>query len=142
MPIRSPVRLAARLVLALAFAAAGVLHLTSPEPFLSITPGWVPWPEEVIRWTGVAEIAGALGLLTRRFRKAAGIGLALYTACVYPANINHAVMAWEAGAWEATRLYHIPRLAFQPVIAWWALWAAEVIDWPFAVRRRPQPEAR
>ena len=48
-------------MLALAFGAAGVLHLTSPKPFLTITPGWVPWPETVIQLTGVAEIAGAVG---------------------------------------------------------------------------------
>jgi uncharacterized membrane protein len=118
-----------------------VLHLLSPEPFLSITPDWVPWPEAVIQWTGVAELAGAVGLLIPRFRKAAGIGLALYAVCVFPANVNHAVMAWDAGTWGATRVYHLPRLAFQPVIVWWALWAAEVIDWPFG-RRRRQEESR
>lgn len=26
-------------------------------------------------------------------------------------------------------LYHGPRLLFQPVIVWWCLYAAEVIDW-------------
>ena len=27
--------------------------------------------------------------------------------------------------------YHAPRLAFQPVLVWWALFCSRVIDWPF-----------
>jgi len=30
--------------------------------------------------------------------------------------------------------YHGPRLALQPLIIWWALWASGATDWPF--RRR------
>lgn len=131
-------RIVARVLLAAAYAGAGVLHLMSPEPFLSITPGWVPWPEQVIRWTGVAEIAGAVGLFIPRFRKAAGVGLALYAVCVFPANVNHALMAWEGGTWAATQSYHVPRLLFQPVIVWWALWVGQVIDWPFGRGRKRQ----
>ena len=124
-------RRVARWVLAAAFAAAGALHLVSPEPFLSITPDWVPQPETVIQLTGVAEILGALGLQVPRYRRAAGIGLALYAVCVYPANIKHAVDFFEGGGDPGGWLYHGPRLLFQPVIVWWALWSAQVIDWPF-----------
>jgi uncharacterized membrane protein len=46
-------------VLSTAFGTAGVLHQTSPGPFLAITPEWVPWAEAVIQVTGVCEIAGA-----------------------------------------------------------------------------------
>jgi len=123
-------------VLALAFGAAGVLHLRSPEPFLTITPGWVPWPETVIQLTGVAEIAGAVGLLIPRLRRAAGIGLALYAVCVFPANIKHAIDQLSAGGVPLGWGYHGPRLLFQPVIVWWALWAGEATDWPFRRRTR------
>jgi hypothetical protein len=34
--------------------------------------------------------------------------------------------------------YHIPRLLFQPVIIWWALFTGEVTSWPFAAKR-PAP---
>ncbi len=143
MPSESPVtapgfgvRDIARSVLAAAFLAAGVLHLLLPAPFLGITPAWVPWPNYVIRLTGVAEVLGAIGLMTPRLRQAAGLGLALYAVCVFPANIKHAadslgdphaVLGWG---------YHAPRLAFQPVIVWWALWVGQVIDWPLKRDRR------
>ena len=130
-------RLTLRLILAAAYFAAGVLHLAYPGPFLGITPGWVPWPQAVIAATGVAEIAGAVALAgVPRLRRAAAVGLALYAVCVFPANIKHALAAAAAqgaGAWWP---YHGPRLAVQPVIVWWALFAGGVTDWPFGRRVR------
>jgi hypothetical protein len=32
--------------------------------------------------------------------------------------------------------YHGPRLLFQPVLIWAALFAGKVLDWPFAQRAR------
>lgn len=125
----SRTRTALRIVLAVAFLAAGVLHLVVPGPFLAITPDWVPRPETVIRLTGVAEIAGAIGLLTRRFRVAAGIGLALYALCVFPANVRHAFdpdVSLPTLGWA----YHGPRLLLQPVIIWLCLWVSAAIEWP------------
>jgi uncharacterized membrane protein len=124
------VRRVARAVLATAFGAAGVLHLILPGPFLAITPEWVPWPETVIQVTGISEIVGAAGLLVPRLRRAAGIGLALYAVCVYPANIKHAFEQVAIGSAPLGWWYHGPRLAFQPLIVWWALWASNAIAWP------------
>ncbi len=125
-----------RIFLALAYLVAGVLHIVSPGPFLAITPAWVPLPETVIFLTGAAEIAGAIGLLIPRLRMAAGIGLALYALCVWPANINHAVNAIAVDGDTLGWWYHGPRLALQPVFIWLALWVGEVVDWP-SRRREP-----
>lgn len=126
-----PARITARWVLAAAYAVAGVLHLLTPETFLLITPGWVPYPRWVVLGTGVCEIAGAAGLLTQRWRRAAGIGLALYAVCVFPANIKHAMTALGDAPMPPGWWYHGPRLLLQPVLVWWALFAADVIRWPF-----------
>ena len=107
-----------------------------PGPFLLITPTWVPVPAFVILGTGLCELAGAFGLLTRYLRRAAGIGLALYAICVFPANIKHAFSALPMGELQLGWWYHAPRLALQPVLVWWALFAGDVIDWPFAPSRR------
>ncbi|MEZ5708280.1 MAG: DoxX family protein [Blastomonas sp.] len=137
MPERSSRwRAAFRLLLALIYFIAGVIHIKSPGGFVAITPAWVPWPEQVVLLTGICEIAGAIGLLTRRFRVAAGIGLALYALCVWPANFNHAINDIAIGGTRLSWWYHGPRLALQPVIIWWALWASGAVDWPF--RRRNQ----
>lgn len=127
-------RTIARYVLAALYALAGIAHLARPAGFVTITPDWVPLPGLVVALTGIAELAGAIGLMTPPLRRAAGIGLALYALCVWPANINHALNDIPLGGAHLSWWYHGPRLALQPVIIWWALWASAVIDWPF--RRR------
>ena len=126
-----PTRRIARLVLAAAYGFVGYVHITSPEGFLPIMPDFVPFPREVVLGTGVAEIAGAIGLMVPRLRRAAAWGLAAYAVCVFPANIKHAVdgvvVSGAALGWG----YHGPRLLAQPVIVWWALWAGGITDWPF-----------
>ncbi len=123
-------RKALRILLALFYLIAGVAHLRSPDGFIAIMPAWVPYPAAAVAFTGVAEIAGALGLMLPRLRFAAGIGLAIYAACVWPANINHAVNDIAVGGRDLSWWYHGPRLAFQPVFIWAALWVGNVTDWP------------
>jgi uncharacterized membrane protein len=123
------VKLSLRVLLALAYALAGYLHLVRPETFLTITPDWAPYPEAVVYWTGLAEIAGAIGLLqplSKALRQAAGIGLALYALCVWPANINHMMMDMARADGGLGLAYHAPRMALQPVLIWLALWVADV----------------
>lgn len=126
-----------RILLALAYAVAGVAHLRTPAGFLAITPDWVPAPALVIAVTGWCEIAGAIGLLIPRLRWWAGVALAAYAVCVFPANIKHAVEAVPISGVVLGPVYHVPRLLLQPVLVWWALWAGGVTDWPW--RRRPRP---
>eukprot|EP01035_Chromulina_nebulosa_P064244 gene64244-87880_t len=105
------------------YVAAGVGHLTAPDLFLSITPSWVPWAPQVIMLTGVFELLAAAALLTRTsLRWWAGMGLALYALCVWPANFKHAFDGVALPHLPSSWLYHGPRLALQPVLIWWALY--------------------
>ena len=125
------IRSAMRWVMAAFYAAAGCLHLATPQAFVLIVPDWAPWPYELVLFTGACELAGAVALLTRRLRTAAGVMLALYAICVFPANVKHALDNVQVPGLPTSWWYHAPRLAFQPVLVWWALYAASVIDWPF-----------
>jgi uncharacterized membrane protein len=129
--IRPLIRIALRWLLAIFYALAGWAHLGRPEGFLAITPPWVPQPELVVALTGVAEILGALGLLWPPVRRWAGIGLALYALCVWPANFYHAFSDITVSGTNLDWSYHAPRLAAQPIIIWLALWVGEVVEWPF-----------
>ena len=128
------IRAILRWLLAAAYLFVGIAHLRSPGFFLPIMPGWVPFPRETILITGMCEILGAFALLSPRLRHAAGCMLALYAVCVFPANIKHAIddlSGVHAGlGWG----YHGPRLLLQPVLVWWALFAGNVVDWPFRER--------
>ena len=132
------IRTGLRWLLAVFYAAAGYFHLANPALFLLITPPWVPAPEAVVALTGLAELAGAAGLLqpwSQPLRRAAGWGLAAYALCVWPANFQHLLIDLARADGGAGLGYHIPRLAFQPVLIWLALWVSEVTDWPFAKGR-------
>lgn len=121
------IRTGLRWLLALFYAAAGVIHLVNPPPFLTITPPWVPLPEAVVALTGLAELAGAAGLLqpwSAPLRRAAGWGLAAYALCVWPANVQHMLIDLARPDHGLGLVYHIPRLAFQPVLIWLAWWVS------------------
>jgi uncharacterized membrane protein len=123
-----------RWVLAAFFAAAGVAHLWAPEALLSITPDWVPFARQIIFVTGLCELAGAVALVTEPLRRWAGVAFAAYAICVWPANFKHALEGINLPHMTNSWYYHGPRLAFQPVIVWWALYCADVIDWPWRKR--------
>jgi uncharacterized membrane protein len=127
-------RILMRLIMSAFYLVAGILHIASPVGFNSIVPSFVPFPEATVFLTGLCEIAGAIGLMLPKFRRAAGIGLAAYAVCVFPANINHAMNAIPVAGLPTSWWYHGPRLALQPVLVWWALYCGGVTDWPF--RRR------
>jgi uncharacterized membrane protein len=124
-----------RWIMAALYAVAGIAHLATPASFLPIVPDWVPFPREVILATGVCELAGAAALLSVRLRWLAGVMLALYALAVWPANIKQAMEHIVLPSIPDTWWYHGPRLALQPVLIWWALFCAGVIDWPWRQRR-------
>ncbi|KQS03548.1 hypothetical protein ASG11_04165 [Sphingomonas sp. Leaf357] len=133
-PRKERLRTTLRWLLAAIYLIAGIAHLSIPHPFLRITPAWVPFPKTVIALTGICEVAGAIALLTTRLRWWAGVLLAAYAVCVYPANVKHAIDQVLVARELHSLWYHVPRLLFQPVVVWWALFAGRVTDWPFGRR--------
>ena len=138
---REPLRTGLRWALAVLYVLVGLAHLRSSHGFLPIMPPWVPVPYQltVILVTGLCEIAGGFGLLIPPLRRTAGIMLALYAVCVFPANLHHAFGHVAAPGLPTSWWYHGPRLAFQPVFVWWALFAGGVIDWPFKATTQRSP---
>jgi uncharacterized membrane protein len=130
------IRAVLRLVMAAFFAGGFVLHMEAADKLALITPDWVPYPHAVVLVTGWLELAGAVGLLVPRTRRTAGMALALYILAVWPANIHQAVDHIVVPPIPDSWWYHGPRLALQPVLAWWALFCADVVDWPVRPAKR------
>jgi len=120
-----------RWVISALYAAAGTAHLTIPEQLIKITPSWVPYAPQVIFLTGVFELAVSIALLARRFRHWAGIAMAVYAVCVWPANFKHAIDGIDLPYIPDGGIYHSLRLILQPLIVWWALYCSDVVDWPW-----------
>ena len=88
------IRTLVRALVAAFFIVAGLNHFRDPTPYLAMMPPWVPWPEILDKIAGAAEIAGGIGLLVARFRRAAAWGLMALLAAVFPANLQVALHGW------------------------------------------------
>jgi uncharacterized membrane protein len=112
-----------RLPLAVFFVAAGILHFVKPGPYEAIVPDELPAHRELVFASGVAEIAGGLGVLPARSARWAGWWLIATLIGVFPANVTMAV--------NAERYHSIPevllwlRLPLQALLVAW-VWAASV----------------
>ncbi|HYW06341.1 MAG TPA: hypothetical protein VE913_05260 [Longimicrobium sp.] len=113
------------IVLALIFVVAGILHFAFPAPYVRIMPPWLPFHRELVLVSGAFQIAGGLGLLVPRARRAAGVGLILLLLAVWPANWQMVVAAREAGASAAAMAVLWARLPLQVALIWW-VWRAAV----------------
>jgi uncharacterized membrane protein len=80
-----------RLLLGAFFLAAGTLHFLKPKPYAATVPDALPRKVEIVYLSGVAEIAGGLGVLAGR--RSAGWWLIATLIAVFPANVNMAVNA-------------------------------------------------
>ena len=71
--------------------AIGVLHFVRVDDFARTIPAWLPSARALVWVSGACEIAGGLGLLHRRTRRAAAWGLVALYVAVFPANLNMAL---------------------------------------------------
>lgn len=114
-----------RVFVAASFIVIGVLHFTHGAVFEAIVPPYLPAPLVLVYLSGLAEIAGGVGLLIPRLRWRAGIGLLLLLAAVFPANLHmyfnevYLPVDWLDQSPEALfwRLWFQPVIAIQVIIA-------------------------
>ena len=131
--------------MALRHGLAGGFIFTGIDHFVNASSRYVPMiPDfladqalELVYFTGVAELAGAVGLILPLsvygrlglpdLRKWAGIGLALMLAFLVIANINVALEGTTVEGLAFGRWYYWARLFFQPLFIIWALFVSGVI---------------
>lgn len=114
--------MSSRRLLAAFFIGSGVNHFLVPRFYEEIVPPRLKDDAAmVVQLTGVAEVAGGVGVLLDATRRPAGLALIALLAGVFPANL------YMAGAPE--RFPRIPRwalygrLPLQPLMMLWA-WKA------------------
>lgn len=114
-----------RALLALAMITVGVLHFTATDAFAAIVPPYLPEPRLLVWISGVAEIAGGVGLLVPVTRAAAGVGLVLLYLAVFPANIHMALHDDVPLGDEVPARWAVwARLPFQALFIAWAWWCS------------------
>jgi uncharacterized membrane protein len=116
---------------AIFFIVAGLFHFWKPQLYLQIVPPSFPVPQLLVAVSGVAEIAGGIGLLIRFVRRVAGWGLILWLIAVFPANIY---MAQHPGQFHFAPWLLWARLPFQGIFMAWV--------WFVAIRPPPRQPAK
>ncbi|MER6974324.1 hypothetical protein ABT304_24905 [Nocardioides sp. NPDC000445] len=116
-------RTAARVLLGVAMAGAGVAHLTTQrEEFRAQVPDWFPIDEDLtVLASGVVEIGlGVAFVALPRKRRLIGGLLAAFFVVIFPGNIAQYVEGVDAFGLD-TDTKRLVRLFFQPVLVVWAL---------------------
>jgi len=91
------------------------------EDLIRMTPPWVPLPRAMVFFTGLCELAGAIGLVIPATRRAAGIALILFFIAVLPANIHAARAKVTLRGRPATPLWlRVPMQILFIFLAWWS----------------------
>lgn len=108
--------------LSLMLVFTGVSHFTfMKEDFVRMMPPSIPLPRPMVYFTGVCELAGAVGLFLPEFRRAAAYALIVFFLAVLPANIHAARAGITLHGKPATNLWlRIPMQVLFIAIAFWA----------------------
>jgi uncharacterized membrane protein len=108
-------------LLGLFFIQAGLNHFVMPRPYRRIVPPGMGDPATLVALSGIAELAGGVGVLVDRTRRPAGLWLVALLAAVFPANLHMARNPERFDRIPRWALY--ARLPLQPLMMWWA-WRA------------------
>ena len=108
----------ASVALGVTFTAAGALHFARPRMYEAIMPRYLPAHRELVLASGVAEIAGGVGVLHPRTRRLAGWWLIATLLAVFPANVEMAVHAERFKRFPPAALW--ARLPLQGLLIAWA----------------------
>jgi uncharacterized membrane protein len=111
-----------RNLLAWVFVGAGTNHFVIPGAYERIVPPRIKDRRKLaVQVSGVAEVAGGLGVLLPSTRRLSGLGLVALLAAVFPANLHMARAPERFRRIPRWALY--ARLPLQPLMMWWA-WRA------------------
>jgi uncharacterized membrane protein len=106
------------------FVFAGAMHFIRTRWYESIVPPYLPAHRELVYVSGAAEIAGGLGAMHPRTRRAASLWSIATLIAVFPANVH---MALNPERYERStpggRTALWARLPVQALFIAWA-WAA------------------
>ena len=90
-----------RMVMGTLYVVAGVGHFVATRVYMGIMPDYLPAHRELVLLSGVAEVAGGLGVLVPATRRAAAWGIVALLVAVMPANVldgaPFGALAWNSG---------------------------------------------
>jgi uncharacterized membrane protein len=112
-----------RVGLAAMFLFTAVAHFNKMrQDLVKLVPPFFPNPEALVTITGLAEFAGAIGLLMTATAKYAAYGLILLLLAMLPANIYAARQGFTIGGRPATAIgIRVPLQVLWIALLWWSV---------------------
>jgi uncharacterized membrane protein len=125
----------ARWVMVVFMVVSGIGHFVITDTYAAMVPASFPSPRLLVYLSGIAELAGGIGLVMPwpSVRRAAALGIIALLIAVFPANINMAVNHISPPGTHMSPTALWARLPFQALFIAWAWWLARV------GRDRPAP---
>ena len=88
-------------------------------------PPYLPFPLALVYLSGIAEIAGGVGVAIPKTRRAAGWGLLALLLAIFPANLYMATDHVVPGNYQISDALLWARLPLQFVLMFW-VWSATI----------------
>jgi uncharacterized membrane protein len=113
---------ATRVGLALMFVFTAAAHFNRMRAdLIRMVPPQLPNPAALVTFTGVVELAGAVGLLVPAVSRWAALGLILLLLALFPANVHAARTGLTIGGRPATALaVRLPMQLLWIGLLWWS----------------------
>lgn len=112
-----------RIILSVFFMVAGMNHFISPDIYLPMMPDYLPWHLALIYVSGVAEVAGGIGVCIPKWRRAAGWGLIALLIAIFPANLHMALNDIPLNGKHLPSWVLWSRLPVQLLMIAWVYWS-------------------
>lgn len=105
----------------------GINHFVVPQTYVTAVPDVLGAQLALVYISGVAEIAGGLGTMHARTRRAAGWLLIATLVAIYPANIHMAIHPDRYPAIPGGAVTLVARLPLQILFVYW-VWLTALQD--------------
>ena len=115
----------ARVGLSLFFIFTGLGHFIRTQEMAAMLPLSVSYRTELVYFTGILEVLGAIGVWIPRLMRRTGLLLIVMLIAILPANIYSAMNRVDFGGHEAGPVYLLVRIPFQLFVIWWTYFATE-----------------
>ncbi len=111
--------LVGRVSLSAMLMLTGIAHFTSTDLMVEMMPEAIPFKREMVYFTGLCELAAAVGLLWPPTSRLAAILLIVFFIAILPANIAGSLKQVNLGGMEYGAVYLWFRIPLQIfLIAW------------------------
>ena len=119
--------LSARIAMAVMLVFTAIAHFAFTKGMIMMIPEFIPFKKEIVYFTGIIEIAAAVGLLIPGLQVLTGWSLILFFLLLLPANINAAIrhIDYQKGSFEGPGANYLWfRVPLQILFILWTYFAA------------------